>query len=148
MKSNIKFKLTPSQQVNIAAAFFIFAMFISCDSSDDNNPSPVPDVREKFVGSWNVTEDCAKGNYIASIEKDPSNSAQLLLFNFADSKSSEPDTAIAVSDKAAMYGQTNSEGWLLEGIGTYQDDGTIVWEFSLVVSGFAESCTATYSPGK
>lgn len=134
--------------VSIAVAIMLFTLLGSCDTADDDNPLPITDVRDKFLGSWNVSEDCAKGNYVASIAKDPSNSAQVLLYNFADAKSAEPDTAIVAAGKAFLYRQTNSEGWLISGTGTYQDDGTISWEFDLEISGYEESCIAIYTAAK
>lgn len=128
-----------------SVALLVLALFVSCEDSDDNNPSPVPDVRDKFVGTWNVTENCNKGNYVASISKDPSNSARILLSNFADSQAGQPDTALVASGTAHLYAQINSEGWYLEGNGTYNADGTIGWQFTLEISGFREDCSATWT---
>jgi hypothetical protein len=139
-----------SKQSAILRFLFISVLFIliCCNTSDDNNPSPVPDVRDKFMGDWKVTDECSKGNYIVNIRKDPSNSAQVLLQNFANSTASVFDTAIVAANLFFLYQQMNSEGWLIEGEGNYQLDGTIAWVFTLVISGTLESCTATYVKGK
>ena len=120
-------------------------MLISCETGDDNNPSPVPDVRDKFVGNWSVDETCTKSNYEAQIDKDLSNTAQVLVYNFADSKASEPDTGLVLGSKVVIYAQYNSEGWFIEGSGDYQEDGALLWNFTLVISGYEESCTATFT---
>ena len=137
------------QKLIISILISIFFLSLgSCDTSDDNNPSPIPDVRDKFVGEWKVTDACSKGNYNTFITKDPSNSSRVLLQNFANSNASQPDTAIVTASSVYLYQQTNSEDWLIEGAGNYQVDGSIAWVFTLVISGSQESCTATYKKDK
>ena len=140
-----------NRQKIIFGFLFISAllMMMCCNSSDDNNPSPVPDVRGKFVGSWNVNdENCGKGRYIAEIGKDPSNSVQVLIQNFAFAGTAEPDTAIIAGSSIHIYKQKNSEGWTIEGNGTYNSDGNIDWNYSLIISAYEETCTATYVSAK
>ncbi len=128
---------------------FILLLFLlmlgACDNTDDNNPSPVPDARDKFVGNWNVNnESCAKNKYVVAIGKDPSNSARVLISNFAFSSAGQPDTALIAGSSIIVYKQTNSEGWVVEGNGNYNNDETIDWTYSLTISGTQENCTATY----
>jgi hypothetical protein len=129
----------------ISLALSLAFMLTSCETADDNNPSPVPDVRDKFVGDWNVDESCSKANYEAQITKDSENTAQVLVYNFADSKANEPDTGLVLGSKVVLYAQYNSEGWFIEGSGDYQEDGSLTWNFTLIISGFEESCTATFT---
>ncbi len=125
--------------------FMALLMMGACDTLDDNNPSPVPDARDKFLGAWNVNnENCGKGKYLVNISKDPSNSAQLLIENFAFSHAGEPDTAILAGTSIVVYPQINSEGWNIEGNGVYNADETITWGYSLLISGTMENCTCTY----
>lgn len=120
-------------------------MLGACDSGDDNNPSPVPDTRDKFVGDWAVNnENCGKSKYVASILKDPSNSSQVLISNFGFSGSAEPDTALVAGSSIVVFAQTNSEGWQIEGNGNYNSDGSIEWTYSLLISGNLENCNSTY----
>ncbi|NQT76822.1 MAG: hypothetical protein HQ565_03840 [Bacteroidetes bacterium] len=140
-----------SKQSTILRFLFIsvFFMLICCNTSDDNNPSPVPDARDKFVGAWNVNnESCSKGKYGANISKDPSNSIQVLIQNFAFANAGEPDTAIIAGGSIHIYKQINSEGWTIEGNGTYNIDGNIDWNYSLIISNYEETCTATYVSAK
>jgi len=125
---------------------FVALLFLgACDSGDDNNPSPVPDARDKFVGNWAVNnENCGKSKYVAGISKDPSNSAQVLISNFGFSGSGEPVTALVAGSSIVVYQQVNSEGWQVEGNGNYISDGTIEWTYSLLISGNLENCSATY----
>ena len=120
----------------------------ACSIADDTNPSPIPDVRDKFIGNWNVVDACSKANYLVEISKDPSNSAQVLLYNFADSGADEPDTAIIAASTISLYQQYNSEGWQIDGNGTYIIEEEIEWEFKLSISGTLDVCTGIYSKGK
>ena len=123
----------------------VLFMLICCNTSDDNNPSPVPDTRDKFVGTWNVNdESCGKGKYVVEIIKDPSNSIQVLIQNFAAAIADDPDTAIVAGASIHIYKQKNSEDWTIEGNGTYNTDGKIDWNYKLIISGHEETCTATY----
>jgi len=131
----------------IVSVLLIF-IFFGCDTNDDTNPSPVPDVRDKFVGIWNVVDACSKANYDVNISKDPSNSAQVLLDNFADSGADEPDTAIIAASSIVLYRQFNSEGWLIKGNGSYKIEEKIDWDFELTISGYEELCTGVYTKGK
>ena len=140
-----------SKQSTILRFLFISVLFmlICCNTSDDNNPSPVPDVRDKFVDTWNVNdESCGKGKYVVEISKDPSNSIQVLIQNFAIANPVEPDTAIIAGGSIHLYKQKNSENWIIEGNGTYNADGNIDWNYSLIISGYEETCTATYVGAK
>jgi len=120
-------------------------MLGACDTGDDNNPSPVPDARDKFVGDWAVNnENCGKSKYVASISKDASNSTQVLITNFGFSGSSEPDTAIIAGSSIVLYKQLNAEGWEIQGTGSYISDESIEWTYSMLISGNLENCTATY----
>ncbi len=124
---------------------FLLLLTGACSTTDDNNPSPVPDVRDKYIGQWNVNNEiCGKGKYLVSIRKDPSNTAQVLLVNFAFSNNIEPDTAIVTSSSIVVYKQKNSEGWTVEGNGIYKNDESIAWNYMLTISGYQENCTCTY----
>jgi hypothetical protein len=60
---------------------FILLLFSACTLEEDDPNNPADD-RDKFLGIWNVTESCSKDAYQVSIEKDPTNSAQVLIYNF------------------------------------------------------------------
>ena len=57
----------------------------------------------------------------------------------------QPDTALIAGNSIVLSTQINSEGWQISGNGKYMDDGTIDWTFTLLISGYQESCTATYT---
>ncbi len=134
-----------NNKIPVFVLFMALLMIGACDTSDDNNPSPVPDARDKFVGEWSVNnENCGKSKYLVTISKDPSNSVQVLVNNFAFSHAGQPDTAIIAGSSIVLYRQINSEGWQVEGNGSYKSDETINWTYALLISGTLENCTATY----
>ena len=134
-----------NSKISVFGLLMTILMLGACDTSDDNNPSPVPDTRDKFVGEWAVNNEvCGKGKYLATISKDPSNSAQVLIHNFAFSNAGKPDTAVVAGSSIVVYQQTNSEGWQIEGNGLYSSIETIEWSYSLLISGTLENCTCTY----
>ena len=125
--------------------FLITLMLGACGKNDDTVPSPIPDVRDKFIGSWSVNnETCGKAKYLVTMKKDPESSDRMLINNFASSDAIEADTAIVTGNTITLYSQTNSEGWKIEGVGNYNDDEDINWTYSLLISGTMENCSATY----
>ncbi len=127
--------------------FFFMLLFInnSC-TVDDSDDGPYVDPRLKFFGEWSVNnEECNKSRYIVVISEDPSNSAQVLLFNFGFSQAAEPDTAIVTGNTITLPQQINSEKWEVSGIGKYEDKETIEWTYSLLISGDLQSCSATFA---
>lgn len=121
------------------------ALMWGCSEDDNGNPSPVPDNRDKFAGSWNVNnETCAKAMYVVSMSKDESNADQVLITNFAFSNSSEPSIGVVTGSTISIPKQTNSEGWSIEGSGLYKENGSISWNYTLIISGYQEQCTCIY----
>ena len=121
-----------------------FLLFAGC-GPDDNNPSPVPDARSKFLGTWSVNnESCSKQKYVVTIGEDLSNTTQVLLYNFGFSNSGQPDKGIVAGNTIQVPKQTNGEGWTIEGNGNYDSNGNINWTYSLTISGTQDQCTCTY----
>ena len=119
-------------------------MVSSC-TLDESDDGPYVDPRTKFLGEWGVNDEtCNKGRYMVAISVDPSNSSQVLLFNFGFSQASVPDTALIAGNTITLPTQMNSEKWRISGIGKYQDQDMIEWTYSLLISGDLQSCTATY----
>lgn len=117
-------------------------MLVSCSEEDDIQFFEDP--RDKFTGQWSVNnESCQKSRYTVTISNDPSNSIQVLMYNFGFSNVSRPDTAIVAGNTITLPRQLNQEKWIIEGTGIYEDN-KIQWEYSLEISGSLEACTATY----
>ena len=117
----------------------------ACDLGTDDPVDP-GDPRDKFLGGWKVNESCNRGNYIVTIKPDDSNSSQVLLENFANAGPDSDDAVgLVVSNSIIVSSQTIGEGWTVSGNGEYKQDGTISWNYSLVIGAFQEDCTAVYS---
>ncbi len=118
---------------------------ISCNPDDDGFVDP-GDERDKFMGSWNVTETCLKTNFNVVITKDPNNSAQLLLANFGNpGPGYAPTIGLVAGNKIFVSNQTIGDGWTVSGTGTLQDANTISWTYTLVIAGDSFSCTSVFS---
>lgn len=130
---------------NLIFIFLLLLVNNSC-TVDDSDDGPYIDPRLKFLGEWSVNnENCNKYRYVVVISEDPSNSAQVLIFNFGFSQAAEPDTAIVAGNTITLPKQYNSEKWEITGLGKYQDKEMIEWTYTLLISGDLQSCSATYT---
>jgi hypothetical protein len=78
--------------------FFVFWGLSSC-LPDEEADTPFQDSRDVYVGSWDVIESGPAKGYNVSIEKDPGNSSQILLYNFHNLLSQNYVYAIVTGDK-------------------------------------------------
>lgn len=132
---------------NLSAFLLIFFIFsgISCNPVDDDNVEP-DDPRDVFIGSWNVNETCSKSNYTVVISKDPYNTSQVLLNNFANPNMGDPAVGIVTKNKITLDpSQKIGNNWTVSGTGNYINKNLIEWSFSLEIAGTQESCVADYT---
>jgi hypothetical protein len=123
----------------------LLALLVPACLPADNNVNP-DDPVAKFLGSWNVNESCRKLNYSVDIQADPGNSAQVLIYNFGNpGPGYDPAVGLVVSNSITVQSQTIGEGWTVSGNGTYLSNGTISWNYKLIISGNQMTCTATFS---
>ena len=114
----------------------------ACLPTDDVDPD---DPVDKFLGTWKVNETCSRMSYDVDISKDPGNSAQVLIYNFGNPGAGyDPAVGLVVSNTIQISPQTIGEGWTVSGKGTYKSDGTISWNYTLIIASIEYSCTATY----
>jgi hypothetical protein len=112
-------------------------------TDDDVDPD---DPVTKFLGAWKVIETCNRLNYDVQIQKDPGNTAQVLLYNFGNpGPGYDPAVGLVVSDDIYISSQTIGEGWTVSGQGTYQSNGTVSWDYILIIPPSQYDCTATFS---
>jgi hypothetical protein len=117
--------------------------FYACAPSDNTDPN---DPVAKFLGTWKVTESCSRMNYDVDIQQDPGNSAQVLISNFGNPGAGyDPAVGLVVSNTVTVSSQTIGTGWTVSGNGTYHSDGTIAWNYTLIVPPNNYSCSATFS---
>jgi len=116
----------------------------ACLPTDENvNPD---DPVTKFLGEWKVNESCSRMNYNVEIQADPGNSAQVLIYNFGNpGLGYDPAVGLVVTNSVYVSSQTIGEGWTVSGKGTYQVDGTILWDYTLIVGASTLDCSAQFS---
>jgi hypothetical protein len=130
---------------NILIIISMVAMMLPACLPTDNNVDPADPVT-KFIGSWKVSESCRRLNYNVDIQADPDNSAQVLIYNYGNpGPGYDPAVGLVVSNSVHVSPQTIGEGWTVSGKGTYQSDGTISWDYTLIIGPGTYQCTALFS---
>lgn len=115
------------------------------DKKDDPN-SPSTDVRDKFIGYWNVNENSAiagTNSHPVNIVKSTTNSTEIQLNNFS---------GLSVSARATInnnvitipYQQLDSIGFT-KGSGTLNSATSISMNYTTTISTNRDSCTAIYT---
>ena len=132
-------------KTSLAALLILILFFPACLPADED-PNP-DDPVTKFLGYWNFSESCRRGNYTIEIQQDPGNSAQVLIYNFGNpGPDYDPAVGLVVSKNIYVQSQTIGEGWTVDGKGTYETDGTISWDYSLISPPNQLDCSATSTP--
>ena len=114
--------------------------FQSCVVDDD---TPYTDPRERFLGVWNVNDQPGRINYQVNITNDPAQSAQVILYNFADMGASAK--GLVVGSKIIVDKQDIGNGFLANGTGTYITSNKLEFEFVLDDGIDLEQRIAVYS---
>ena len=136
---------------NITYLFILISLasaslfFIGCEAVDDTIGD---DVRDPYVGEWMFLESfksTESQSYMVTISKDPNNSSQVILENFANAGPGITVTGIATSTQIVVSSQIISNGWTVNGSGiTDNEDKTIMsWTLSVEAGGTKEDYTAT-----
>ncbi len=95
----------------------------------DDIVGPASDDLEKFLGSWKVSDNAARINYTVNIQRNPSNSSQLLLVNFGDDGGSAK--ALVVGINMIIDEQPIGQNYSSSGEGTYVNASRLEFSFSL-----------------
>ncbi len=129
----------------MALTIMLITGFSACLPDDSNDPNP-SDPREKFLGEWKVAEDCRRMNYTVTITPDGGNTSQVLIENFGNpGPGYDAAVGLVVSNSLYVNSQTIGEGWTVSGKGTYQADGSVSWDYTLIISGSQLDCTAGFT---
>ena len=112
--------------VKIILCLAFVVAFHSCVVEDDNNPT---DPIDKFLGTWNVSDQPARINYTVTIVKNPSQSANVLLNNFADM--GESANGLVVGNTIVIDNQDIGNDFQCNGTGTYKSANRLEFEFIL-----------------
>ena len=110
-----------------AILFLAFLLvFQACAVEDDNNPD---DPIDKFLGTWNVSDQPARINYTVTIVRNPSQSANVLLNNFADM--GESADGLVVGNTIIIDKQNIGNDFLCNGTGTHKSANQLEFIFVL-----------------
>jgi len=118
----------------------VLFLFQSCAIEDDTGYT---DPRDKFVGTWSVSDQSARINYAVSIVKNPAQSTNVLLNNFADMGGSAD--GLVVGSKIIIDKQDIGNDFLSNGTGTYISASRLEFEFLLDDGIELESRAAVFS---
>jgi hypothetical protein len=124
---------------------FTAALLVPACLPPDDNVNP-DDAITKFLGNWNVNESCRRSNYSVEVQADPGNTAQVLIYNFGNpGPGYDPAVGLVVTNSIYVSSQTIGEGWTVSGKGTYQSDGTVSWDYTLIIGPSQLSCAANFT---
>jgi hypothetical protein len=127
----------------LKAIYFFGILFIlqACAIEDDN--TGYTDPRDKFIGTWSVSDQPGRINYTVNISKNPAQSTHVLLNNFADMGGSA--NGLVVGSRIIIDKQEIGNDFLSNGTGTYISSGRLEFEFVLDDGIELESRAAIYS---
>jgi len=111
---------------NTAILLVVVFLFQSCAIEDDSDYS---DPREKFVGTWNVSDQPGRINYSVNISKNPAQSTNVLLYNFADMGGSA--NGLVVGNRIIIDKQPIGNDFLSNGTGNFISENRLEFTFVL-----------------
>ncbi|MBS4056199.1 MAG: hypothetical protein KGZ82_02650 [Bacteroidales bacterium] len=112
---------------------------------DDNIdiPGGNDDDITKFLGTWSVTDNALKLNYEVTIERSQTNSAMVIMRNFAGSGASAQ--GLVAGSSIVIDQQVIGQNWFVSGNGSYVTSSRLQFTYSLTIGGENEQRSATYS---
>jgi hypothetical protein len=117
---------------SIIKLLFVALLFLiaSCGTSDKDGGSDKSDDKvEKFLGTWNVSDQPARLNYIVKIKPSPLSSDKVIMDNFADLGGSA--IGLVVNNTIVIDKQEIRNGFKSEGSGDYVNENKLQFEFFL-----------------
>lgn len=127
---------------SILLLLFISFSFTSCVLDEDVDPND-PDAQAIFLGSWSVNDNQTKINYEVEIKRNPSNSTEVLLENFAGSGATA--TALVTGKTLTLISSTIGNNWQVSGSGIYKTSSRIDFNYSLTIGGNREERFALFT---
>lgn len=113
--------------------------------TDTETADPETDAREKFLGTWTVDESCVRLNYEVDITADDDSDTKVWLDNFAFTGPGYPPAYGFVNgNQVDLPEQTIGDDWTINGIGTIQATGKIMWEYYIEIGANGSNCEAEY----
>lgn len=112
---------------------FIFSALLflitSCGVSDIDGNQGNDDKVEKFLGTWNVSDQPERLNYVVTIQRSPLYADRVLMENFADLGSDA--IGLVVDNTIVIDQQDIGNGFKTEGSGNYINENKLEFEFFL-----------------
>jgi len=113
--------------------------FGACAPVDDGDLNPV----DKFIGTWNVSDQGTRLNYQVVISANPLNSSEVLLRNFADLGNTA--VGLVVGNSLVLDSQSLGGNYTVSGSGNYISDTRLAFNYQLDDGIDSESRSATFS---
>jgi hypothetical protein len=101
----------------------------SCGTTGLNNDPPDNSATDKFLGTWNVSDQPARLNYIVKIKQSVTASDQVILENFADLGKNA--VGLVVNNTIILDSQNIGSGFTTEGTGDFVNENKLQFEFFL-----------------
>ena len=114
--------------------------------TDTETADPETDDREKFLGTWTVDESCLRLNYEVDITPADGSDIKVWLDNFAfPGPDYPPAYGIVNGNQINLPEQTIGDNWKINGIGTMQATGKIMWAYYIEIGANGHNCEAEYN---
>lgn len=97
----------------------------SCATTSDGETDDI----EKYIGTWSVSDQAARINYSVTINANPSNSAEILLNNFADLGTSA--VGLVIGNSVVIDEQSLGSEYSVNGSGSFINSGKLEFNFEL-----------------
>ncbi|MBL6944782.1 MAG: hypothetical protein ISR56_10515 [Bacteroidales bacterium] len=106
---------------------FLYGILLigSCAITTDDESDDIA----KYIGTWNVNDQPARLNYTVTIVANPSNTAEILLNNFADLGSTA--VGLVVGKSVVIDNQSLSSEYSVNGIGSFVNNTKLEFNFEL-----------------
>ena len=105
----------------------VFAIgFFGCVTDGDTDDD---DPIEKYLGMWQVSDQPARLNYVVTIQRNLSNSTEVLLLNFADLGGTA--VGLVVGNSVIIDKQALTSEYKVEGTGTYIGSAELRFDYEL-----------------
>jgi hypothetical protein len=129
----------------ILAIMLLFGITLYSCTDDTVMPDPGTTNIEQFLGTWSVYESCIRLNYEVEIVADTSVDSKYFIYNFAFmGQEFDPAYGFVSGTKVTLPSQTIGDNWQLNGSGTLQSDGKIIWTYYLQIGANGSNCQANY----
>ncbi len=119
----------------------------SCVLDEDLDPYEM-DPRDKFTGSWRVTETSGYKStegisYTITISYDPANSSQVLIRNFGNAGNAYSAFGIVTTGRITVPLQEIASGFLISGSGSSSGNTGMSWNYTITAGGDERTYQAT-----